>query len=508
MIDATENPKPEKRDKEDVEPDAEKAADTSLVLLEAGKSVTLKKKKRKSKKPKRNSQDVGEEVADLGETDEEHQAERRHKPFKATSAAGTVPTCTDQKVKMASHAEIPVEAGQAECGISLVKEKTKKKRVKNRISLHGQSAATETKADKAESQGGDHELEASVMVRKKKRKSQKLCFSLEEDKEVEAVQSLPKEHNDGDEIRKLTTSQSPDEDKETARSPVGTSAAQKKKKRKHSCSQEAVKPPADWKDAVKHNDDEISRHPCPASEEDGVTLCATAKKKRKSKKLMSSLQEVNSASQDSCAEVIATDVAASAFGVTRAEAQPSDTQRTKKSKKKKAKEETGSKLELDLNVKEPVSKNFNASGIKETAAECSQSKPEKKAKKKKRVSSNEEEPVLEAGKQPAVHTHTVCKKKKTPKKQESQLAEEAREDAILKKPVSKKAGTEVHDAVLSDDICTPEVQTLTTPMKPGKRKRKLQAAETETSLSNGHAEEQVRGMKVQNHVCLILYILL
>lgn len=620
--------KTEKKDEENVElTDTEKAMDTSHVPLEAGgtprdqdigkERVVLKdqsqhhhdsqlktselkadvetvfwqnesdsqshlepgvtvKKKRKSKKRKPNSHDVGEEVAHefqliLDESDGENQtdsceAAMKQKCFEATSGVGSTQTSTDIKAlsqscagykpEMASLVESTVEAGQAECGVSLTQEKTKKKNkkkkmnvgegkmdtqtngqivekppeeislhghLKRRRSLHGHLETTETEVDKIKSQGGDPgHLEASAMVRKKTRKSKKLCSSLQEFGEEVAVQALPKEHNSGDEMRKLSTAQEVDEDNQATQSQLGTSTTQKKVKRKKLKSslqevQVAVKPPATLEDI-----DEISRHPCPTSEEDIITQCrlkasTTKKKKGNSKKLMSSSQEVgkevHATPQDSCAEVVATDIptpAAAAVEVASAEAQPSETLmvRTKKRKTMKAREETGSKLQEELNVKEPeVSSDLahiTTHENKDAAAECSQPKLVKKAKKKKQVSSKEEESTLETKKQPAVEaapTKPTPQKKEKFQKKQSQPAEEAKEKPFLKKTVKEKTGTEVPGTVPSDDICTPRSKSLT-PVKRGKKKRRLQLDEAETSQSNGHAKEEMGGKKVKNSVSL------
>ncbi|XP_053482272.1 ribosomal RNA processing protein 1 homolog B [Ictalurus furcatus] len=518
----------------------------SQSQLEA--SITVKKKM-KSKKLKTNSQNVGEEAHEfqlvLEESDGEHQSDSvmKQKSFKAMSGVGSTQTSTNHKPEMASLVESPVEADQAECGVSLMQEKNKKKNKKKKLnmgeekmdtetngqivekpskesSLHSHLVTTETEVDKTISQGGDSgQLEASTMVRKKRTTSKNLCSSLQEVGEEVAVQSLknirlvPKEHNAGDEIRKLSTHQKGVKDNATQRQ-LGTSTTQiKKVKRKNLKAslkegEVAVKSPAILDDPDEHNnDDEISRHPCPTSEEDSITQCGlkastTKKKKGKSKNLMSSSQgvgkEVNSTSQDSCTEVVATGIATPAAEVTSAEAQPSDTLmvRTKKSKKMKSKEETGSKLQVALDVKEAEVTSYSAhittNENKGDTSECFQSKSVKKGKNKKQISSNEEECTFEAKKQPAVETASTTQTHTTPqkiqKRQESQPAEEAKEDPILKKTVT--------DTVPSDDICTPQIKSLT-PMKKGKKKRKLQTEEAETSQSNGYAEEQMGGKKVK-----------
>lgn len=537
--------------------DAGKATDTSPVIL-AGESdsqshlkasITVKKK-RKSKTLKTHSQHVAEEAAHefklVLEESYEHQTDgceavMKPKHFKAMSRIGHTQTstdiktlgqdCADYKLEMASLVEIPEEAGQAECGISLFKEKTKKKNMKKKmnvgeektdaetnvqivekppklISLHGQLETTETEVHKAKSQGGDPgQLEASSVDTKNKRKSKKLFSSLQEVGE-ESVQSLPEEFNAGDEIRKLLLPQEVDEDSAT-HSQQGTSATQRKKMKKKlkSCLQDVgveVKPPA----MLENTDNALSRLPCPTSEEDSVTQCrrlkagTTNKKKRKGKKFLSSSQEVDITSQKSWQEVTATDIAP-AVEVTGAEAQSSEALMvsTKKTKKK-SKEETGSKVQvLDLDVKEHELSSDSAyiTNVKDYAAESSPPKSVKKAKKKELVSSNEEEPMLEDEKQPAVEAftkrmHTQWKKNKIQKKQGCRPAEEAKEECFLKKTVKKKAVTDVPDTVSL------------TPMKKGKKKRKLQPDYTETSQSNGHADEEMGRKKVKSSVSLYFVV--
>lgn len=543
MHDGTENlKKPEKKDEENLEfTGTEKAKDTSHLLLEAGEwdsqshweaGISVKKKKkRKGKKLETNSQDVGDVAHEFQlvlEESDEHQSDSykaliKQKSFKTMSAIGSTHTSTgvkDHKLEMAQLVEIPVEAEHAECDISLVKEKTKKNAKKKMnvgekkmgaeangpivakvISLASRLETTETEADKAKSHGDDPcQLEASTMVRKKRKN--KLCSSLQEIGEVVAVQALPKEHGAGDEIRKLSTPQKMDEDNNATQSPLGTSAIQKKKvkrKKLKSCLQEvevAIKSPAILEDTIEHSDAEFSRLPCPRSEEDDINQCrmkaSTAmEKKGKRKKPMSNSVLI-----------------ASAVEWTSTEAQPSEAlMTTKKNKKKKAEEETGCKLQVDLEVKKPESSSdrahITANENNGNTAECSQPKSVKKAKKKKLVSLNEEELMLEAERYPAVEaastkqTHTPCKKKKIPKKQESHPVEKAKKEPILKKTVKEKAGTVVPDTVLSHDTCTPNI----TLMKKEKKKRKLQ---TEMSQSNEHAEEEMGGKKVKNGVSFLL----
>ncbi|KAF4086685.1 hypothetical protein AMELA_G00087200 [Ameiurus melas] len=515
----------------------------SQSQLEA--SITIKKKM-KSKKLKTNSQNVGEEAHEfqfvLEESNGEYQSGSvmKQKSFKAMSGVGSTQTSTDHKPEVASLVECPVEADQAECGVSLMQEKNKKKNKKKKLNmgeekmdtetngqivekppeesfLHSHLETTESEVEKTKSQGGDSgQLEASTMVRKRTT-SKKLCSSLQEVGEEVAVQSLknitlvPKQQNTGDEIRKLSTHQKGDKDN-AAQKQLGTSTTQiKKGKRKNlkASLQEvevAVNSPAILDDTDEHNDDEIIRHPCPTSEEDCITQCrlkasTTKKKKGKSKKLMSNSQEVgkevNSTSQDSCTEVVATGIATPPAEVTSAEAYPSDALmvRTKKSKKMKSKKETGSKLQVALDVKETEvisdSAHITTNENKGDTSECFQPKSVKKSKNKKPIFSNEEERTFEAKKQPVVEaasttqTNTTPQKnKKIQKRQESQPAE----DPILKKTVT--------DTVPSDDICTPQMKSLT-PIKKGKKKRKLQTEEAETSQSNGHAEEQMAGKKVK-----------
>ncbi|XP_058249039.1 ribosomal RNA processing protein 1 homolog B-like isoform X2 [Hemibagrus wyckioides] len=443
-------------------------------------AVTVKNK-RKSKKAKTGLQDVGGEVAQ--ESDGEHQGN-----------SCKVENCAAQKPGM--------ETGAAECVTSLTQEKTKKKKKLNAgeekmdtetdgqiqpevISLQLKTQKTED--TKAKAQLGDPgELDTSAVEKKKKRKNKKLCSGLQDVGGVAAVQTLPKEDSAGDEI----TLQKADRDNTTTHSQVETSTIQTKKvKRKKSSLKKFGE---EFKSLAVLEDSEISVHPCPTSEEDSVTQCAlkaSSTKKKKGKRLMadgSSSQEVgkevDSTSQDSSADV-----------------------RTKKSKKKKATEETGSKQQVDLDVGEPEVSSDSAHITTTTTpknkgntAECPQSKL-KKTKKKKESSSNEEVSTLEAKEQPAVEAvfpkHTPWKKKKIQNKKESQLADEAGEVSRL--TVKEKAGTEAPDTLLSDrTICTPEMKSLT-PMKKGKKKRKLQTDEAEMSQSNGHAQEELSGKKVK-----------
>ncbi|XP_060785023.1 reticulocyte-binding protein 1-like isoform X3 [Neoarius graeffei] len=538
--------------KDDVETMFQQNESDSRSHLEPGVTV---KKKRKSKKLKRNSHDVGEEVAYefqlvLDESDGENQpdgceAAMKQKSFKASSGVRSTQTstdikalsqsCADHKPEMASLVESAVEAGQTECGVSLAQEKTKKKNKKKRrnegegkkdtetngqiveipqeeISLHGHLETTEAEVDKIKSQGGDPgHSEASTMVRKKMRESKKLCSSFQEFGEVAAVQALLKEHNSGDVIRKLSTPQEV-ENTHITQSQLGTSTTQKKLKRKKLKSslqevQVAVKSPAILEDIDEHNE-EISRHPCPTSEED-ITQCRlkasiTKKKRGKSKKFMCSSQEVgkevDATPQDSCAEVVATDLPTLAVEVASAEAQTSETLMVKTKKRKiKAREETGSKLPEELNVKEPgVSADLahvTTHDNEGNAAEWSRPKLEKKAKKRKQVSSKEE-----TKKQPAVEaalTKPVPQKKEKLQKKQCWPEEEAKEKPILKKTVKEKAGTEVPGTVPSDDICTQRSKSLT-PVKSGKKKRGLQLGEAETSQRNGRAKEEMGGGRVKN----------
>lgn len=522
--------------------DTGKNMDASHVSLEMGESDTQShleagltvKKKRKSKKLKTNSQDVGEEIAHELVSEECHGEQNtdssnvvmKQKCFQAMSGVGSIQTSTDVKAlgqssadhksELTSLVDIPVEAGQAERGISLVKRKIKKKKMNveeekmdaetgegqilekigEEIPLRNQLETTETEADKTKSQGGDPgQLKSSTLVRKKKRKSEKLCSSLQDIGEEVVVQSLSKEH---DEIRKLSTIQKMGEDNHAPQSQLGTSTTQKKKVKK-SCLQEvAVKSTAIMVETDKHNeDDEISRHQCPVP---CRLKASTTKKKKKNKKLMSS-----STSQDSCAELIAVDKAPT-VDLMSAEAQPLEALVVgMTSRKKKAKEETGSKHQVDLEVKEPElssdSTHITTNENKGDTAESYQPKSVKKAKKKRELSLHEEDPVPEPENQPAVQSastkHTPWKKKKIEKKQ-SQSTEESKEQRSLKKTVKEKAETEVPDNVPSDSICTLEINSLT-PIKKVKKKRKLQTDEAETSQNNGQAEEE---KKVKSSVSL------
>lgn len=441
-------------------------------------SVTVKKK-RKSKKAKTGLQEVGGEVAQ--ESDGEHQ-----------SNSCKVEHCAARKPGM--------ETGAAECVTSLTQEKTKKKNKKKKLHAGEEKTDTETdgqiqpevislqlktKDTKAKAQPGDPgELDGSAV---KKRKHKKLCSGLQDVGRVSAVQTLPKEDSAGDEI----TPQKADRDNNTTHSQVETSTILTKKvKRKKSSLKKFGE---EFKSLAVLEDSEISVHPCPTSEEDSITQCAlkaSNTKKKKGKRLMaddSSSQEVgreiDSTSQDSSADV-----------------------RTKKSKKKKATEETGSKQQVDLDVGESevslhITTTTNPKNIG-NSAECPQSKLKKTKKKKESslassvdTSSFEEQPAVEA----ASPKHTPWKKKKIQNKKESQLADEAGEVSSL--TVKEKAGTEAPDTLSDSTICTPEMKSLT-PMKKGKKKRKLQTDEAEMSQSNGHAQEELSRKKVKVSVSL------
>ncbi|KAK3568772.1 hypothetical protein QTP86_017434 [Hemibagrus guttatus] len=482
----------------------------SQSQLQVGVSV---KKKRKNKKAI--LQDVGGEVArEFQESDGEQQSNSckvvmKKKSLNTVSGIGITQSstevkasgqnCAAQKPEVESVVERPVGAGEA----SLTQEKTKKKNKKKKLNVGEEKTDTETDGQivdkhpkaislqletpetedtKAKAQHGDPgELEVSTMA-KKKRKNKKLCSSLQEVGEVAVV---PKEDSAGDEI----TPQKVYSDSNTTQSQLETSTIQTKKVKRKKASLKKVG--EEFKSLAVLEDSEISIRPCPTSEEDGVTLCglkASTTKKKKGKRLMvhgfSSQEvgkEVDSTSQDSSAEV-----------------------RTKKSKKKKATEETRSKQQVDLDVGEPEVSSDSAHITTTTTpknkgntAECPQPKL-KKTKKKKESSSNEEESTLEAKEQPEVAAspkHTPWKKNKIQNKQESQLADEAREESSL--AVKEKAGTEAPDTLPSGStICTPEMKSLT-PMKKGKKKRKLQTDEAEMFQSNGHAQEELSGKKVK-----------
>ncbi|XP_060731816.1 ribosomal RNA processing protein 1 homolog B-like isoform X2 [Tachysurus vachellii] len=472
--------------------------------LEAG--VTVKKKKRKSKKVKTISQDTEREAAqEFQESDGEHKSnsyevEMKKNSLKATSGFGNTQTSTEvktlgQKPEMASVVEHPVEAAEAECGIFRTQEKTTKK---NKMKNAGEDKmGTETGRRVMETHGDPGEVEASTME-KKRRKSKKLCSSLQEVGEVVAVQSLPKEDSAGDEI----TPQKEDGSNNATQSQLGTSTLQTKKVKRTMSS-------------LKNLGVEFKSLAVLGNCEDGVTQCelnarTTRKKKDKGKKLMAhgssshESKEVDSTSQDSSAVVVKV-IATPADEVPCAESQSSKAPlvKTKKSmKKKKATEETGSKYQVDLDVRDPEVSSDSAhitTTPKNITNECPQPKV-KKGKKKKQSLSNEES-TLEATEEPLAEatstkqTRTPCKKKKIQKQQESQSAE-AREESVP--TVKEKTRTEVSDTLPSDSsISTPDVIKSLIPMKKGKKKRKLWTDETEMSQSNGPAQEELSGKKVK-----------
>ncbi|XP_027008274.1 ribosomal RNA processing protein 1 homolog B-like isoform X3 [Tachysurus fulvidraco] len=473
--------------------------------LEAGINV---KKKRKSKKVKTISQYTESEVSqEFQESDGENKSNSYEVAMKKNSLKGFGNTQTSTKLKalgqkpeMTSVVEHPVEAAEAECGISHTQENTKKKNKKKKLNVGEDKTGTETGRGVMEKHDDPGEVEASTM-KKKRRKSKKLCSSLQEVGEVVAVQSLPKEDIAGDEIMP----QKEDSDNNATQSQLGTSTLQPKKVKRTKSSLKNLG--VEFKSpAVLENCINILH---PTSEEDRVTLCelnasTTRKKKVKSKRLSSQEgKEVDSTSQDSSA-VVVKDIATPADEVPCAESQSSKAPmvKTKKSMKmKKATEVTGSKYQVDLDVRDPEVSSDSAhitTTPKNITDECPQSKV-KKGKKKKQSSSNEES-TLEAKEQPAAEatstkqTRTPHKKKKIQKKQESQSAE-AREESVP--TVKEKIRTEVSDTLPSDSrICTPDVKTSFIPMKRGKKKRKLWTDQAEMSQSNGPAEE-LSGKKVK-----------
>ncbi|GAA6099348.1 ribosomal RNA processing protein 1 homolog B-like isoform X2 [Tachysurus ichikawai] len=464
--------------------------------LEAGVTV---KKKRKSKKVKTISQDTEREVAqEFQESDGEHKSNsyevEMKNSLKATSGFWNTQTSTEvkvlgQKTEMASVVEHPVEAAKVECGISRTLEKTTKKNKKKKVNAGEDKTGTETGKRVMEKHGDPGELEE-----KKRRKSKKLCSSLQEVGEIVAVQSLPKEDRAGDEI----TPQKEDSNKNATQSQLGTSTLQTKKVKRSKSSLKNLG--VEFKSLAVLENCEINILN-PTSEEYRVTQCelntsTTKKKKGKGKKLMahgSSSQEgkeVDSTSQDSSA-VVVKDIATPADEVPCAESQSSKAPlvKTKKSMKKKATEETGSKYQVDLDVRDPeVSDSAHITTTpKNITAECPQPKV-KKGKRKKQSRSNEES-TLEAKEEPLAEatstkqTRPPCKKKKIQKKQESQSAE-AREESVP--TVKEKTRTEVSDILPTDSsICTHDVIKSLIPMKKGKKKR------------NGPAQEELSGKKVK-----------
>lgn len=449
------------------------------------------KNNKKSKKLKTNVQHAGED-----ETHGDHQtdggkAELKQKCSRATSGVESSQTSTEVKVLVQSSADhtsemtgLPVEAPQAECVTSPIKKKNIKMNVKKEKTVEDTSEQIVEKLPEDASQ-----LEVSTTVRKKK-KSRNQCLSLQDIREEVAVCSLPAEDDANEEIRKLSTRQKMNREDNETRRQLGSVTSQKKVKRKKrmSCLQEAeiaVKSPEMSRDSEEQTD-EMNRHPCPMSVEENMLQCKqeSITKKKKIKKLLPSSQVMHSVSADGCNE--GRD-AVPAEGMMSSEAEQSEARvlRTKSSTKK-VKEISGSKIELGLGVGDPelISDGMNITVTeKKSDAQSSQVTFVKKAKKK-------------AEKQPEskTHTHTLCKMKKVQKRQKpaAQLREEPSQMVNTDKEVSETVPSDISSL---------------TPIKRGKKKRKLQTDKAETSLYNGHADEELHTKKVKSSVSLYIYII-
>ncbi|KAL7866040.1 hypothetical protein SRHO_G00112870 [Serrasalmus rhombeus] len=168
---------------------------------------------------------------------------------------------------------------------------------------------------------------------------------------------------------------------------------------------------------------------------------------------------------------------------TNTEQQRSDasTIKKKKSKKQKLKEISVEINQVDLEVKEPeVPKDPTGEGQTSEAKAL-----EKEKKKNKQESSKEKQLDAEAEVEAACIVPSVLKKKKTQKKQKMQLVdltvyvnEECQSVEATEEPELKKKRKQKPKAA-AENGCSP-----TTPLKKGKKKRKMQTEET--SQENEH----------------------
>ncbi|XP_036422143.1 microtubule-associated protein futsch-like isoform X2 [Colossoma macropomum] len=221
--------------------------------------------------------------------------------------------------------------------------------------------------------------------------------------------------------------------------------------------------------------------------EDGIL------KKKKKQKIKKATEEEDKAGIDDVQNIdkvpkerntsnVTTDNASATIIIdaTNAEEQMSDASTTKKkNKKQKLKEISVEINQVHLEVKEPeVASDPTGEG---QASEAKALKKEKKTTKQE--SSEEKELDAEAEVEAAC---TMLRKKKTQKKQKMQLVgltvyvkEECQSVEAIGEPVLKKKSKQKLKAA-AENGCSP-----TTPMKKGKKKRKMQA-EVETSEINGH----------------------
>ncbi|KAF7709823.1 hypothetical protein HF521_016673 [Silurus meridionalis] len=249
--------------------------------LEAGISL---KKRRRSKVLKKISKNLREGTHEFhlnlkeseGEphTDVCEEAVMKQTSFKPMSGIRCTETSTDinglgqsyanHKPEMTSHLAGSVETQQAKCGIFLTQEKTKNKKKKMMSVVEKMNP----------------EISGLILENTSEE------ISLQSQLETSAV-AFYKEHNAREKFRKQYTPQKVDKDDNAAQTQLGTSASQKKVKRKKlksSSEEEAIR--SILEDTNQHNNDEISRHSYPTSEEDCATqsrLMARATKKKKGK---------------------------------------------------------------------------------------------------------------------------------------------------------------------------------------------------------------------------------
>ncbi|XP_053352026.1 ribosomal RNA processing protein 1 homolog B isoform X2 [Clarias gariepinus] len=349
---------------------------------------------------------------------------------------------------------------------TLTQKKTKKKNKKKKMNAGDTESRAQPEEKRPEekqpeekrpeeiSEDTDACGEACSMSRKKKRKNKKPCSSSHEVVEDVTVQ--------------IHHAQKVVEDNRPTQNHLETAQTKKAKRKNHKSSLQKVELPAGTlEDPDKPTSEELDKHLRPTSEEDLTTrLKGSSTKNKKSK--MSSSQEVDAASHDCCADNGAGDTPAPAVQVLRS--------------KKGKKIMTPRKLQVepvDAGVPEASSNGVHVSTHDHDA--CCQPQSVKKAKKKKQ----RPEPALEAAaveeEACAQQAETPRKKKKIQKKQKAQSVEEVKEEPV----VEKKAGAEEpHDDV-------------STPVKKGKKKRKLQTDGAGTPQRNTHAEEAMSGKKIK-----------
>ncbi|KAI5107432.1 ribosomal RNA processing protein 1-like A-like [Silurus meridionalis] len=265
--------------------------------LEAGISL---KKRRRSKVLKKISKNLREGTHEFhlnlkeseGEphTDVCEEAVMKQTSFKPMSGIRCTETSTDinalgqsyanHKPEMTSHLAGSVETQQAKCGIFLTQEKTKNKKKKMMSVVEKMNP----------------EISGLILENTSEE------ISLQSQLETSAV-AFYKEHNAREKFRKQCTPQKVDKDDNAAQTQLGTSASQKKVKRKKlksSSEEEAIR--SILEDTNQHNNDEISRHSYPTSEEDCATQSrlmarATKKKKGKGKQTFSNQEDLKAENQ-------------------------------------------------------------------------------------------------------------------------------------------------------------------------------------------------------------------